>query len=78
MASSKQSSNIIRQKPKPVSVPLHNLSDVKKFEVIVYVIEESAPKTPRSKCLEVELQKISDIFTRLDSSIQSSSIKDLF
>ena len=78
MASSEQPSNITRQKPKPASVPLHNPHNEKKFEVVVYGIQESPPKTPRSERLQTELQKVSDIFSSLDGSIQSSNIKDLF
>ena len=73
-----QTSNITRHKPKPSSAPLHNLRDEKKFELVLYGIEESAPKTSRSKCLQDYLQKVSNIFSSLDSNIQSSSIKDLF
>ena len=70
-----QTSNITRHKPKPSSAPLHNLRDEKKFELVLYGIEESAPKTSRSKCLQDDLQKVSNIFSSLDSNIQSSSIK---
>ena len=72
-------SNLQMTKTKPCKCPPHNLSDEKIFEIIVYSIEQLAPKPlARCKCLQVDLQKVSDILTSFNSSSQNSNIKDWF
>ena len=50
----------------------------KKFNIVMYGIKESPPKTSKSDCLENDLQSINNAFTNADLQIQANSIKDCF
>lgn len=62
------------------SAPTRNstLASEKKFNVIVYGVKECPSNTPRSDRLQTELSSVIDIFSSLDSSIQTNAIKDHF
>ena len=70
--------------PKPASVTLTNKPpstasyEDKKFNVVMYGIKESPPKTSKSDRLENDLQSITNEFAKVDLSIQASSVKDCF
>ena len=50
----------------------------KKFNVVIYGIKESPPKTSKSDRLENDLQSITTEFSKVDLPIQASSVKDCF
>ena len=70
--------------PKPANVTLTNKPpstasyEDKKFNVVMYGIKESPPKTSKSDRLENDLQSITNEFAKVDLSIQASSVKDCF
>ena len=50
----------------------------KKYNIVMYGIKESSPKTSKSDRLENDLQSINNAFINAELQIQASSIKDCF
>ena len=62
--------------PKPVINASNRLND-KRFNLVVYGINESQKGTPRHKRLQSDLERVVSVMSGLVSSINSASIKDL-
>jgi len=63
--------------PIPNTNPTTNVEE-KKFNIVMYGIKESPPKTSKSDHLENNLQSINNEFTKVELPIQASSVKDCF
>ena len=50
----------------------------KKFNLVLYGVEECRPGMSKSARLEADLKSVISIFSHIDSSIQAQSIKDCF
>ena len=61
--------------PKPVINASNRLND-KRFNLVVYGINESQKGTPRHKRLQSDLERVVSVMSGLVSSINSDSIKD--
>ena len=55
-----------------------SLDHERKYNIVLYGIEECRPGLSRSTRLESDLTNISNVFTALDSSIQPQSIRDCY
>ena len=59
------------------SIPLHpKPSPEKKFNIVLYVVDECAPGMSRSARQESDLSTVAAVLSSLDSSISSQSIRD--
>ena len=60
-----------------LSIPLHlKLSPDKKFNIVLYGVDECAPGMSRSARQESDLSTVAAVLSSLDSSISSQSITD--
>ena len=61
----------------PTSIPLHpKPSPEKKLNIVLYGVDECAPGMSRSARQESDLSTVAAVFSSLDSSISSQSIRD--
>lgn len=65
-------------KPKPDKPKPNIVHSEKKFNVVVYGIEESPPETKKESRAEHDLQHLITSLSTIDSSIKSHSVKDCF
>ena len=71
------------ESPSPASHPRYHPADIdrrqeRKFNIVLYGIDESPSGTSKSNCLEKDLEKAITIASTLDQSINSQSIKDIY
>lgn len=64
----------------PTSKPIISATNYedKKYNVVMYGVKESPPKTSKPDRLENDLQSITNEFAKADLQIQATSIKDCF
>ena len=62
---------------KSPSVPSPNSTD-RKFNIIMYGIKESPPKTSKANHLDHDLQCIVNAFAEVEHTVDTSSIRDCF
>ena len=64
------------QSPKPMSTASYDHDS--KYNVVLYGVEECRPGLFRSARLESDISSVVSVFSALDSSIQSHSVRDCF